>query len=1139
MAGTTQAFWATREERGLPQKVFSDPKNRRARRLLSSFAVLMLLTFGWLVAFSVALVSNQQAASALPEDLVGLKRQLARPSLQASPMASEVLKAPRKVEPDHVGPYLPAPACQTVPGGNDRAGDLKVYATVPSELPFAENSLTGRCGAIDVLLPSWYGMELVGSDILLEDVGEDAQQPVRSFANRNAEATQIVPIVRLGLSTRHLVETHEGRAQLLEALDALILNLAEDSDIAGLCLQGGGLETGTYGEVASLLEPLAARLSEEDLTACAAFSAHVAPTTLQVADRFMQTVVAQAFQRPWIGSAPRPVSSLPYFREHIQELEKLVARAELVVAISAQSVAWVSGQPTPELLPYGQLMNQLAAAGSMPTYEATVGSSRASFVGDDRRHRQVWMADAASTINQLAVLENAGLRSVAVWGLGYEDPGIWKVIEARQDGQPIDPDRLREVLIDGYVSHSGAGPFVSPLSMPVPGVREIELDPGRGLVTTMEYSQLPQPSHVHLYGRTKPGQVVLTFDDGPVPAYTPQILDTLKAYGVPASFFVLGQNALQSPRLVNRILAEGHELGSHTYWHSNMSAVSPTRARVEVNSVQNLITGITGRQMLLYREPYMRSGGPITSRKVASLMPVEEAGYFIAGMDIVPRDWLDLTPEDLAADIIRQVEEQGGGVVLLHDGGGDQSATVAALPIVIEELRQRGYEFGSLADQLGVSPQKLLPEAGLYTSLFQKGSFLLVGKSWSALQIAFWVVLAIGSLRAILMLVLTWRRQKHNVNPGEGYLTATVVIPAYNEEKVIERCIEHVLRSDYPHFDVVVVDDGSKDRTYELAQKYEKSPKVRVFSQFNRGKASALNRALDETDREVLICIDADSQIHRKAISHMMAHFNDPGVGAVAGRVVAGNRQNLLTCLQALEYITAQSIERRAKEIMNAIPVVPGAIGAWRTDSVLEAGIFSSETSTEDADMTMAVIRSDYRVIYEEKAIATTEAPRTVSDLLQQRLRWNLGMMQAGWKHMGAYREKRALGLVTLTDLGLFGYLMPLLAPLADLFLVLLAAGGVLTLMGASPADFEVPTHLLLAYLFLPTLDFITALVAFRLDPKEDRRLLFLFPVQRLIYRPLLYISVYRSVWRALSGTLARWGSAARVGYRFDHERVA
>jgi peptidoglycan-N-acetylglucosamine deacetylase len=438
-----------------------------------------------------------------------------------------------------------------------------------------------------------------------------------------------------------------------------------------------------------------------------------------------------------------------------------------------------------------------------------------------------------------------------------------------------------------------------------------------------------------------------------------------------------------------------------------------------------------------------------------------------------------------------------------------------------------------LATYLGTTTETLMPPADAYRSAFQWLSFAVVGHGWTFLELAFWIVLGIGSARAVLMLLLVLRRKKHRIIPGSSDQTVTVVIPAYNESAVIERCLDHVLASDHPHFDVIVIDDGSTDGTVEVARKYETDPRVTVLSQANRGKAAALNAALDATESEVLVCIDADSQIHRKALSHLLAHFEDPEVGAVAGRVVVGNRRSFLTGLQALEYITTQSIDRRAKECLNAVPVVPGAIGAWRTNAVLEAGIFSSETLTEDADMTMAIVRSGYRVIYEEQAVATTEAPATLKGLMGQRRRWNLGMMQAGWKHAGAYSEGRALGLFSLTDLFVFGYLMPLLAPLADVFLIVFLVG---TAMGLGGYD---PSHLLLAYLVLPALDLFSAFIAFKLDPKEDRRLLLLFPLQRILYRPLLYISVYSALWRALSGSLAQWGKVRRVGYQFDHERVA
>jgi cellulose synthase/poly-beta-1,6-N-acetylglucosamine synthase-like glycosyltransferase len=219
---------------------------------------------------------------------------------------------------------------------------------------------------------------------------------------------------------------------------------------------------------------------------------------------------------------------------------------------------------------------------------------------------------------------------------------------------------------------------------------------------------------------------------------------------------------------------------------------------------------------------------------------------------------------------------------------------------------------------------------------------------------------------------------------------------------------------------------------------------------------------------------------------------------------------------------------------------VPGAIGAWRANAVLEAGIYSDETLTEDADLTMAIIRTGYRVVYEEDAIATTEAPATVRNLLLQRLRWSLGMMQASWKHRRAVREGRGLGLLTLPEIAIFGYLLPLLAPLADLFLLLVAydwASEALGLRQAVPLD--LPHHALLAYLALPAAEIAVIFAAFAFDRQEDRRLLWLIPLQRLLYRPLLYVSVIRALWRASTGTLAKWASVTRQGHTYDLARIA
>lgn len=1141
MAGKSKSFWAPREKRGLPQKVFFDPSKKRASRILYSATALVLLGIGWVVFFAVALLSTQRSAVALSDDLNWLKGYLASPSDESR---SGALNAANKGHPAVDGDTKTAGAPQGCvsrnSAGRRKAPRIQVYAVLPSETPFAPQSLRTSCNTVDVLMPSWFTVELSDDRIMLSDVGKPAQQPIWEFFDRNAEHVQIMPIVTIGTSAKALLQTRDGRTKIQTKVISLSDQLSQDERITGLCLELEGDLADSFSGAKLLFEPLATRFAANGLNSCVAFAAGTAPNILKAADETFDFVIAKGFRVPWLGSIPHPLSADEFFTKEIAHFQAYVSPEKLIFGLGTHSVDWVSGKPMPNVRPYADVMEAVGDAGRQAKFIPEVGNSYVELVDKDGLQHRVWMADVASALNQTRMLQEAGIANVALWGLGYEDPGVWSLLEQLKYSETFDPTSVSKVILDGFVSYSGKGPFVAPLALPTVGERALQIDPTSRRVESLEYSRVPRPSSVHLYGDGFPGQVVLTFDDGPHPDYTTPILSILQEMDVPGSFFVLGHNALKSPEIVNQILEGGHELGSHTYWHPKMSSVSEARARAEVNSVQNLIAGITGRQMKLYREPYMRSGGPISAQEVSSLLPLERAGYLIAGMDIVPRDWTDQTPQELAREIISQVEAKGGGVVLLHDGGGDQSATVAALPIVIDTLREKGFRFISLAKYLGTSTDALMPAADPYASAFHGISYNVVGGSWKFLEIVFWVVFAIGLARAMLTLILSLRRRPHAVSAQRSCQTATVVVPAYNEEAVLEQCLLHVLESDYPHFDVVVVDDGSTDGTLEIARQFEKSPRVTVITQRNGGKSSALNAALDATDSEVLICIDADSQIHRKAISRLMAHFEDPEIGAVAGRIVVGNRKNLLTGLQALEYITAQSIDRRAKELFNAISVVPGALGAWRTNSVLEAGIFSSETLTEDADMTMAVIRSGYRVIYEENAVATTEAPASLSGLTRQRLRWNLGMMQASWKHLGSYAEGRALGFIALTDLLVFGYLMPLLAPLADILLVILVAGSLAELggneNGSSP---PIPAHLLFAYLLLPALDLFLAFVAFWFDPREDRRLLLLLPFQRLLYRPLLYISVYKSIWRALTGSLAKWGTIGRAGYRFDHEKVA
>jgi cellulose synthase/poly-beta-1,6-N-acetylglucosamine synthase-like glycosyltransferase len=360
----------------------------------------------------------------------------------------------------------------------------------------------------------------------------------------------------------------------------------------------------------------------------------------------------------------------------------------------------------------------------------------------------------------------------------------------------------------------------------------------------------------------------------------------------------------------------------------------------------------------------------------------------------------------------------------------------------------------------------------------------------------------------------------------------SVLIPAHNEETVIVQTVKSVLASDLPGLQVIVVNDGSVDRTGELLDgNFGQDARVRIIHQVNRGKAVALSRALGESQTEILVTIDADTEIEPDAISKLIRHFSDEKVGAVAGNVKVGNRSRWLTRWQALEYITSQNMEKRAFDLLNCITVVPGALGAWRKKAIEDAGGITADTVAEDADLTIAIRRLGWHVDYEEEAIAWTEAPETPGMLIRQRFRWTFGTLQSFWKHSGTlFRPKYGtLGLIALPNIFVFQLVLPLISPLIDLlFLGSVIAWGLaqyhivrLPLLSATAtADLERSLVFFLGFLLI---DMLTCVLAFALEKKEDWTLLIPVLLQRFYYRQLMYVVLFRSVKEAVSGRPVGW----------------
>jgi len=351
--------------------------------------------------------------------------------------------------------------------------------------------------------------------------------------------------------------------------------------------------------------------------------------------------------------------------------------------------------------------------------------------------------------------------------------------------------------------------------------------------------------------------------------------------------------------------------------------------------------------------------------------------------------------------------------------------------------------------------------------------------------------------------------------------------------------IRSVLNSDYENLHIVVVDDGSQDRTAEVAAAAYAQEiavgRLQILTKRNEGKAAALNYALARTHEEIFVGIDADTVIATDAISKLIPHFENPRIGAIAGNAKVGNRLNVWTRWQALEYVTSQNFERRALDLFHVITVVPGAIGAWRTSAVKAAGGYPLNTVAEDADLTMSLLEHGFKVDYEDRALAYTEAPDNAKGLMRQRFRWSFGTLQAVWKHRAAFVRNKAMGLFALPNILIFQMLLPLVSPFID---IMFAAGIVNYLVNrhyhpeaASAASFE---KLVVYFLGFLLIDFITSSAAFSLERrhpanKGDGWLLFHIWLQRFAYRQLFSIVLFKTLKRAIDGKPFNWDKIQRT----------
>jgi peptidoglycan-N-acetylglucosamine deacetylase len=908
------------------------------------------------------------------------------------------------------------------------------------------------------------------------------------------------------------------------------------------------------------LRRLKAALAPQNLLVSVDIEAKKTPLDWKEVASVCDFVVVMAYDEHASVGAPGPIASMDWYRGVLQKATQAIPRDKLVMGLANYAYDWTEGQDWAEPMTYqGALVRATRfRPGESPRqivdFDDLALNPTFRYVDDAGKNHEVWFLDGVTAANQWMIAQAYGLRGVAVWVLGSSDPSLWTFIRRDQLSARPSPIVLQKVHFPYDIEFVGDGEITHVGALPTDGKRTLEVDPATGLLLDETYERFPTSYVIDRTGYLK-GKIALTIDDGPAVPYTGEMLEVLKKEGVKATFFLIGQNAERYPGLVRRIWNEGHTIGNHSYTHPNIGAIPERRARFELNATQRVFQSILHRSTLLFRPPYNADAEPTSAEEVRPIALATSLNYITVLEFIDPQDWNTeelhdgtrhhRTAQEMFDSVIAQLNSEHGSCILLHDGGGDREETVKLLEILIPELKKRGYSFVDVSALIGSTRDVVNPPVSGKDTIMLASDRIVFEALYLFelfLSIAFISGIILGTLRMIFVTILALiekYKHGHQTFDDDYRPSVSVVIAAFNEEKVIGRTIMAVLANQYPGLEIIIVDDGSKDDTSgEVMRNFGGNPVVHLMHQENAGKAAALNRGFAQASGEIIIALDADTIFANDTIAKLIRRFADPLVGAVAGNVKVGNRINPLTYWQAIEYVTSQNLDRRAYSVINSVTVVPGAVGAWRREAVLQAGGYSTDTMAEDMDLTWRIRRIGWRIATETEAIGYTEAPDSFRSLFTQRFRWAFGTLQCLWKHRRALGRYGWFGRVMLPALWLFQILYQAISPLVDLQIIwsvgtaleawIMHAGQTLDWQ---PLPNALDSLYLIAfmYAFFFVIELIGSLIAFGLDREDKRMLVWLF-WQRFLYRQLMYAVLLKSIQTAISGMRTGWGKLERKG---------
>ncbi len=971
---------------------------------------------------------------------------------------------------------------------------------------------------ISHLVPEWLTLANAKGDI-----SDDSDQTVIAIARQaNLPIVALLTNYRDGWrpnDVRRVLASAELRQDLIENIRS---NLAEHK-FAGINIDFESLKTSDREPLVNFMRELAAEMHKDGYIVSEDVPVDDSAYDLKRLAEANDYLIPMIYDEHYQSGEPGPVASEQFFENQMDKLSKMLPPDKVIAGFGNYGYDWQIGGRGSEEVTFDDVMAAATESHTQIQWDAASENPVLRYSLGGAQH-EIWFLDAVSGLNQIIDANDWGFRGIGLWRLGAEDPGLWKVIQRDAWPSPTAiPAGLDELEASRQTPrHYGEGEVLRIAETPSGGSRKVTAPPDDQSEFSEQYTKYPTPFVVEHSGDADGKLLCLTFDDGPDPKYTPQILDVLKSRHVPATFFVIGVNAENNPGLIRREYAEGHAIGNHTYTHPNIALTSPERTQLELSTTQRIIENLLGVSTTFFRPPYNADSEPETPEELEPILRAQNYGYATVAETIDPRDWeIGIKPQGIIDEV--QNEIANGHIILLHDAGGDRSATVTALPQIIDRYASQGYRFATVGDLIGRTRAQIMPKPSareMRMARIEGRALDSKARFFQWLGILFLTAIYLTLARSLLFaaLAVAQKIREKRTRYDEGYRPpVSVLIAAYNEDKVIARTVESILANGYEDLEILVVDDGSKDRTLEvLRDGFADNPRVRILTQPNGGKSAALNNAIAHAAHEILVAVDADTLFRPGTIGKLARHFKDPRVGAVSGNARVGNKRKWITRFQSIEYIYGFNLDRRALDYLNAITVVPGAVGAWRKALVTDLGGFGHDTLAEDADLTLSIRRLGNIVRYEQEAIAYTEAPEDTKSLAKQRFRWAFGTLQAAWKHRDALFVPKygSLGFVALPSIWLFQVVLSSLSPFAEFAMIMALIAGNWRIV-------------LLYYFGFFLLELLTGVLAYALEGVAAWDLSLLF-FQRIYYRQLMLYVLGKSIIFAVRGRLVGWGKLER-----------